>query len=196
MDSSGHHVWSRCFGGEGERTFGPEVAVAPDGSIFLVGTLFTVLDFAVPSSAAMVGAGALRTEGEGDIYVVKLTEDGEFEWQRRFGDAESQDTRIGVVATEDRSVILAGTTRGKIDLDSGGSLPGDPNGMPFFLELDDTGHVRWGAPLGASAYMTAYDAVALGDCNTFYFAADYHGDLTARSEFGGTSGLVVGRFAR
>jgi hypothetical protein len=73
--AEGVHLWSKGFGPGLNR--GTDIAVDSQGSVILIGDFRTdAVDF---------GGGGLTGGGKGDIFVVKLSPDGEHVWSRALG---------------------------------------------------------------------------------------------------------------
>ncbi|MCC6557910.1 MAG: hypothetical protein IT372_33605 [Polyangiaceae bacterium] len=63
LDPLGHHDWSRRYGDEQEQ-FGRDMALSPDGDLFLTGVFSGTLDF--------IAAAPLTSVGESNAFVAKL----------------------------------------------------------------------------------------------------------------------------
>ncbi|WP_433932669.1 hypothetical protein AB3662_00720 [Sorangium cellulosum] len=133
--------WARALSGPGDqRAHG--VAVDATGHVLVTGHL--------AGSASFPGGPELTaTEGSGDpaamndIFVAKLTPDGEHAWSLRLGDGESQ-WGVRVAADSEGNVIVAGAGSGEAPLD--GTFKGytDADGKGIFVaKLTPDGAPLW-----------------------------------------------------
>jgi hypothetical protein len=178
LSASGDLAWSRCFGGDSQAYLGPQLALGPDGSVVLGGSFVGQLDFDAIGRGAAPSPSRLTSAGKTDIYLAKLDRDGEFLWQRQFGNADEQDALLGVATTPDGAIILPGTTWGALDLD-GVRIPSSSSSSPFVAGFGADGRLSFATPLGGSAYVSGSSAIAVAGCRDYYLAADYSGDLRA-----------------
>jgi len=118
LDSSGNLLWFRTIGGSDDE-WGYSIAVAPDGSIYVVG------------STRSFGAG------DYDVFVAKLNSDGELLWFKTIG-TPSYEEGLDITVAPDGSMYIGGTaTLGAFlaKIDSSGNL--------LWLRTVDGGYV-WG----------------------------------------------------
>jgi len=123
VDTMGNHVWSKAFGDDKQQEQNG-MAVDAMGNIILVGATAGVLQFGEYPLTGM-------NDGEAqDVYVAKLSPDGEHLWSRRFGDPADQDARAAAV-TPSGDIYVTGEFAGKIDF--GGGEVGPASGDDMFL---------------------------------------------------------------
>lgn len=90
VDAAGNSVWSMTYGGSGtEQAF--SIASVPGGGFVMAG--------------GTTSFGRIT----GDVYIVKLAEDGTKMWERLFG-GSSFDQGYGISTTPDNGFIIAGET--------------------------------------------------------------------------------------
>jgi hypothetical protein len=139
LAADGSTLWQRAFFGE--------AAFDPLGNVLLTGALSEDVDF---------GAGALRSQGGSDVFVVKLGLDGEHVFSRSFGDAGSLQQGEGVAADAAGNVLITGTFDGRLELGSSEhSLEWHPCSSDawcvtfgFVMKLDPLGSPLWGVSRG------------------------------------------------
>jgi hypothetical protein len=107
-DHRGVHLWSRRYGGKDED-IGAGIAADEHGNLFATGWFWFTVDF---------GTGPLRSAGKKDIYLLKLSPDGEPRWAHRFGGTDNDQGRA-VAVGRDGEVVVTGTYR--LPLDMGGT---------------------------------------------------------------------------
>jgi len=109
---NGTPLWSRSFGGKHPNsdagstliTFG--LAVDNVGNIIVPGYFDGGVDF---------GSGVMTSSGEFDIFLVKLTADGQYLWSKQFGG--SGEEHASEVATDsNRNIVLTGWFRDQLNV--------------------------------------------------------------------------------
>ncbi|HEY0466791.1 MAG TPA: hypothetical protein VGC79_21440 [Polyangiaceae bacterium] len=192
LDSRGKLLWSHCAGGNNQSDLVPQLALGPDGSIFLAGSFSRDLDFAsiTPQSSTRMSAGPDNI----DMYVAKLSSEGDFAWQRHFGSPDDQDARFGLTATPEGGLLFAAKTRDSLEI---GDFHVDANSpsSPFIAELDANGRPAFVTQLGRSAEIEGAHGLVLGECGDFYLVTDYLGMLSIPVTSNGIGPLLIaGRY--
>lgn len=137
LDSRGGHIWSKSFGSS-LNEFGLGMAVDPAGNIAIVGSFDDSIDF---------GAGALRSQGESDIYVAKFDATGMHMWSRAYG-ANREDIAAGVGTDKYGNVVVGGWFRQKVDFGGGPLEAAEANKDGFLLKLSADGRHVWSRRFG------------------------------------------------
>jgi uncharacterized delta-60 repeat protein len=180
-------VWQRRW--NGPELFGNDqandVAVAPDGSVYVTGSTFggggdvLVLKFSPEGSLVWQqrwgGSGLERGESvsvgsDGSIYVtggtssfgdslfvLKLTPDGTLAWQRVWGPATGE----GIAVAPDGSIYAAGTAP-RPDGTSGASV--------VLIKLDSGGNLAWQRTYSTAETADARGGVAVASDGSVYVA--------------------------
>ncbi|MDR3293957.1 MAG: hypothetical protein LBT20_07655, partial [Clostridiales bacterium] len=143
LDSDGKVKWSKNFGGIGNERF-QDVAIAPDGSIYLTGY----------SDGESLGLGERnwKNHGQRDAIAVKLSADGTVEWAKSFG--ESGDDVFESVAVSPSGIVFAGYSdgaenAGKFDI--------------MVSKTDVSGEIIWSKTFGSADDDRAYSVAPLND---------------------------------
>ena len=114
-DSEGKMLWNKTYGGKGDDVAN-EVIACSDGNYVLVGTSDSF------------------SNGESDVYAIKVDPNGEVLWQKIYG-GESDETGSSVVEDRDRNLVITGTT---FSYGAGSSdalvIKCDKNGSQILLE--------------------------------------------------------------
>jgi hypothetical protein len=116
-DSTGNLEWANAYGGTGESR-GYSVVETADGG------------FAITGRTNSYGAG------DDDIYLVKVDENGNFEWGSAFGGA-GEDRSYGMALADDGGFVIIGRTqsfRGIYDL--------------YLVKADSDGEYEWSRTFG------------------------------------------------
>jgi len=139
--ADGKQVW-RNTSAEPRTNAYSSVAVASDGSIFVVGNAH--------SPQHIVGL----PDGVYDAGIAKYDSDGKLLWQKVFSSKKGDDEFIGVAATRDGGVVVVGNTSA---LNSVFPREGDKDGTDaLILQFSPDGAIQWerllpGASLGQPA---------------------------------------------
>lgn len=94
VSSIGELIWQNIMGGS-NPDWGRAIAPSSDGSFLIAGT------------TASFDYDVIGNHGEFDFWLVKLTADGEFVWQKTYGGSQSESC-FGIDNTSDNGFILAG----------------------------------------------------------------------------------------
>lgn len=170
FDSAGNYLWAKSFGDVGSQR-GNGIAVDNAGNIVVTGAFSGSVDF---------GGGPLTSAGDSDVFIVKFDTDGEWVWNRRFGDTNSQEGE-NVAMDQTGNVLVAGSFAGTVDF-GGGPLTA-PLVDVFTIKLDAFGDHIWSRRVGAS-----YIAVSVDKVGDALFTGYFSGTL----DFGGESLVSAG----
>jgi hypothetical protein len=136
-DASGEHIWSRRFGSVFDE-LGLGLAVDPAGNIVITGSFDNEISF---------GGDKLKSQGESDIFVAKLSPQGEHMWSRRYG-AARDDVGYGVGTDKYGNIVVGGWFWHTVDF-GGGPLEADgQNKDAFLLKLSAKGEHLWSRRIG------------------------------------------------
>jgi D-alanyl-D-alanine carboxypeptidase len=156
LDPNGNLLWVKHLGGTGSEA-GNDLRLDGRGNLYITGN-FTSPDFRYnPNNPAQTYRSI---DGRKDIFITKLTTDGDFVWSRQIGGAENQDS-LSLDSDQAGNVYYAGEFRGSVDFDPGSGVASlsSPNAISSFIsKLDATGEFQWAVPLlGSSATLSLND---------------------------------------
>lgn len=122
-------TWARSWG-DASNQFGYDVAVAPNGDLYLAGSFEGAIDFGLPKPLQSPDVAARV------LYAARITDTGDkVLWAKPFGDATA---RVGaarlVVDPVPDVLVVAASASGSIDF-GGGLLTGVENEDPFLARL-------------------------------------------------------------
>lgn len=103
FDAQGQHLWSKSFGSADDGQVATAVAVAPDGSIVMLGQF---------QGTMSLGGADLVSVGSTDVFLAKFETNGTFRWSKSFGDESAQKGKSMAVDADGNIVIgveLVGT---------------------------------------------------------------------------------------
>jgi len=168
-------VWSSFLGGSSED-YGEAIAVDSSGDVFLTGRTFST-DFPV------LGGFDTSSNGVGDVFVAKVTNDGVLSWASYLG---GSDEEVGYGAAVDSSgdVFLTGQTYstdfpvpGGFDTSFGGGYDA------FVAKVTNAGELSWASYLGGSGAEVGWGV-----------AVDLSGDVFLAGRTGSVDFPVPGGF--
>jgi hypothetical protein len=124
LTSTGQHEWSKAFGDSIDLILVSRgVAADTAGNVLLTGHFSGTADF----------GGAPVTSSGTDLFVAKLSPNGNHLWSRRFGDAADQ-FGVSVASAPAGDVLVAGYFKGTLDFNTGGtSLTANGNNNTLFV---------------------------------------------------------------
>ncbi|WP_341902267.1 T9SS type A sorting domain-containing protein [Fluviicola taffensis] len=170
LTAAGDYIWAKKIGAGG---FDMGLALDVKGStIALTGWFQNNVDFDPSPTTYSI----INTQGYGDIYLLSLTTDGDFNWVKSFGSSMG-DKGIDVAIANNGQIYLTGTFDAVIDLDpgTGTSLFTPVNSSAFFvLQLTDSGDLNW-AKAFTGANWQGSNALALHPTNGVVIAAGFSG---------------------
>jgi hypothetical protein len=137
FDPAGHHLWSRNFGNTSPQ-WANGVAIDGSNNMIMTGNFYGTVDF---------GGGALTSEGEQDIYLVKFDAAGNHIWSDRFGTVDEQQHAIKVATDGSDNVILTGEFEGTVDFGGGGITSAGSYDV-YVAKFDAAGNHMWSQCFG------------------------------------------------
>lgn len=164
LDPGGAPLWTTHFAGDGDD-YGNALALDPNGNVLVVGFFAGTVDF---------GGKSLTSQGDKDIFVAKLSPDGDVLWVNRYGDSLGQ-VAIGVASDTKGDVLVTGCFAGAITV--GGSVLQSPGlDDAFVMKLGPDGSARWAFSAGGGP--------ATSECG-FRVAADASDNVIVAGDFNG-----------
>lgn len=157
FSASGESQWTRLYGStyRSSTEGANDVAVAPDGSIYITGTKWSS------------ETGSFLT----DAFVVKYSSTGVLETAKTFRTGSSLESSRSISVDQDGTVYVAGYTRGSF---SGQINKGSED--IFLRAYSSGGDLRWTRMIGSSYYDDAYSTAVSSD-GSIYVAGVVCGDI-------------------
>ncbi len=173
LDAQGNLQWTRTIGGAGVEV-GRSIIQTSDGG------------YAIAGYTGSFGAGVY------DVYVVKLTAQGNLQWTRTIG-GTNNDYGISIIQTTDGGYAVAGYTQSF----------GAGNNDVYVVKLDASGNVQWTKTIGGTnldegytvfqttdgGYIIAGSTVSFGagSGDIYVVKLDAQGNLQWTKTIGGTN---------
>lgn len=166
----GQLLWAKSFG-DAEIQSASSVAVDSSGNVYLTGAFRGNINFGGGNLSA---AGSLFV----DIYLAKLSSDGNHVWSKRFGDDNVQNAR-SVAVDAAGNVILTGFFQN--DVNFGGATLTSAGLYDIFLAKFNTAGVhQWSRRFGDAGADQNGRAAAVDSMGNVYLA----GDVGGSTDFG------------
>lgn len=171
LDNNGNFVWAKQFGANGQDV-GHSIATDNNGNVYVTGNFMGTIDF-----DPGIGTYNLTSNGNTDIFILKLNSSGNFIWAKQFGGTNSD---IGL--DDMNNIYTIGNFTGIVDFDPGAgvyNLTANSNSDIFISKLDSNGSFIWAKQIagtneavGLSLTLdTAYNVYTTG-----YFTGTYDFD--------------------
>ena len=140
--------WSGSFGSYSAES-GNAIDLDASGNTFIVGKYRNTVDFD-PGN----GAFLMTSEGESDIFILKLDANGQFLWAKGIG-GSSFDYANDIKVDANGDLFITGVFKNTVDFDPGSSTHNlTSNGQydAFVLKMDNNGNHIWSVSYGGGGY--------------------------------------------
>ena len=175
--SGGEHLWSKRFGDSTNEVY-LQMVLGLNGDIFLGGRYKDQLS---------LGGPLMTSVDSNDVFVGKLTKDGDHVWSRSFGDMASADlTSLAVAA--DGNLLATGQFNGTMQLDPD-TLISSPQYDVFVSKIDaGTGTFLWSKSFSDGTNGTSIP----GSREATGIGADAAGNIVVAGHFTGSVDFGLG----
>lgn len=145
-NSSGKLIWAKNIGGTGSD-FSARICLDRNNNILVNGTFSESMMIDSSNQASKV-----TSQGYGDIFLLKLKNNGDFIWIKTWGN-DGDDQAYGMDVSSQNNIVILGNHNFDIDLDPGPSnriVSGVQARNSFMVVLDQNGNYQWSKHLAAS----------------------------------------------
>lgn len=170
----------------------PEMSLDGVGNIYVVGGFRGTVDFD-PGS----GIFSMTSTGNVDMFITKLTTDGNFLWAKRFGGTGTNTVYGRSVASDINGVYTTGNFSGTVDFDpNAGTQSRSSSGSTFFSDifiskLDPNGDFSWAYRLGRTSATDVGRAIEVDAAGNVYSSGTFSGTVDF-DPGAGTANLIGG----
>lgn len=164
LDADGNLQWVRTMGASGNDD-AKSIATDPSGNVYVTGQFSNTVDF---------GSGTgVTSGGDNDIFVLKLTGNGNFGWVKTYGNT-GNDVGHGITADVENVYITGQFNHGSVGVDFGsGDIPSAGNDI-FVLKLaSSNGDFGWVKTMGGSGSDTGH-AIAIDALGNVYTSGQFN----------------------
>jgi len=169
LNPSGQLVWAKQVTGT-RNNFERTVAIDPAGNVIVIGAFTSTVDFD-PS------VGVFELTGAGDVFVLKLSNNGDFVWAKALGGL-GLDEGASVVTDNSGNIFVGGHYSGNADMDPGAgvyeltSLQGSSS---FICKLDPSGSFVWAKGFEALSSYCRLNSLTLDSDGNVYSVGEFSG---------------------
>lgn len=147
LDNDGNFVWAKAIGGEGGE-LGKSIELDSFNNIYSVGNFSETVDFD-PGTAEY----NISTSGNSDMFILKLSTNGEFIWAKNIGGTSSVTSVTSISIDAHGNTYTTGSFDGYVDFDP---EIGESNLLSsardiFILKLNKDGGLVWVKSLGGES---------------------------------------------
>lgn len=173
LDAAGNIRWIKTFGGS-RGEWSNSITPAPGGGYVIAGYAFS-------------GNGDLSANyGLNDIWIIKINEQGNLQWQKSYGGSDFEDPYY-IAPASDGGYVVAGRTR---------SVDGDITVTYGFndywiLKLDVNGNLQWEKSLGGSKQDIGHSIQETADGGFIIAGTSYSGDGDVTTNLGQSDAWIV-----
>jgi hypothetical protein len=172
LDSNANFVWGKTYGSSGSPMAdeGTTIKLDHSGNVIVTGFFLGTADFNPGGSD-----GVVVSSGDFDIFILKLSAEGNFNWVKKIGGSLLDDPSNLFVDSDD-NIYLSGRFSGTVDFDPGPGFYMAYNagtlGMDgFVLKLDSAGLFQWVIPIGGAGNDLISDAIVDQNFNVYILGA-------------------------
>jgi probable HAF family extracellular repeat protein len=177
LDANGKLIWAKQIGGTGSDE-GNEIVLDGKGNLYITGN-FTGSNFRYnPNNPSQTYSSV---DGRKDIFVTKLTTDGNLVWSKQIGGAENQDG-LSLEVDSAGNVYYSGEFRGSVDFDpgSGATTLSSPNAISSFIsKLSANGDFQWAVPLNGNSATLSLSDIAVNSTGNVIAGTGYFSSADA-----------------
>jgi gliding motility-associated-like protein len=172
LDASGSFIWVKEIE---VKIYGYvfDIAVDHTGSVYTTGNFRSIVDF-----DPGVNNHLITSQGDEDIFILKLDADGNFQWVAQFGGV-GVDVGMSIDVDDNGNVYSVGEFEGSVDFDPGAGVFNLNNtGLyeaPYILKLDASGNLIWARQAGGQN--TVIHGLAIDKSGDVYITGLFSGTL-------------------
>lgn len=170
LDNNGNFVWAKQFGANGQDV-GYSIATDNNGNVYATGHFMGTIDF-----DPGIGTYNLTSNGNNDIFILKLNSSGNFIWAKQFG-GTNNDIGRSVVVDDMNNIYTTGNFTGIVDFDPNGgvyNLTANSNSDIFISKLDSNGSFIWAKQIAGTNEAICLN-LTLDTANNIYYTGYFTG---------------------
>jgi len=148
LSANGNFIWAKSIGGF-LTDFALSITTDAPGNVYITGYYQVSVDFN-PGSATF----NLTSKGGSDIFIEKLTANGNFAWARSMG-GTSFDESYSIATDDSGNVFITGKFQDTADFDPGTAtfnLISSGSRDIYIQKLDSNGNFKWAKSIGGTSF--------------------------------------------
>lgn len=164
-NKEGEYLWTKVIG-SGSVDEAKSITTDVNDDVYVTGRFLKRTDFDPGSGVAELN-GANSTP---DAFVLKLDNDGNYEWAHRLGSSSGNELGEDILDGRDGSIVVSGGFTGTVDFDPGSGVSELFGGgllEIFFVKIDYNGDFRWVKSFEGDGYETCQDIAIDHDGNIY-----------------------------
>ncbi|MFC2101182.1 SBBP repeat-containing protein [Bacteroidota bacterium] len=168
LDSQGNFIWARSMGGY-PSDIGQSITTDVSGNVYITGIYRNYGDYD-PGP----GTHTITSNGDFDIFILKLDSSGTFVWARSIG-GTGYDKSYQIIHDGNGNLYLSGYYQNTVDFNWGsGTSLSTSNGAEdiFLLKLTDSGNFTWARTIGGTGNDRAR-SIALDTSGNIYITGEF-----------------------
>jgi hypothetical protein len=180
LSSSGSWLWAVKAGGS-FGDYGRGIAVDSTGNAYATGNF---------KGTATFGSTSLESNGGQDIFIVKLSSSGSWQWAVKSGGSSGSDGGYGIAVDSSGNAYVTGIFAGTANFGSTSLTSSGGNVDIFIAKLSSSGSWQWAVKAGGSSGSDGGYGIAVDSSGNAYATGFFRGTAT----FGSTSLVSSGSY--
>ena len=173
INALGVLVWEKNYGGA-EIDEARGIVSSDDGNYVIVG------------DTRSADVDVSQNSGSADLWLIKITPDGDLIWEKTFGGG-SFDVGRAIVKTQDSGFLIAGSSRSQ----DGDLSENHGQNDAWVLKINESGDIEWQQTLGGSNIDFSYSVAELNDKKVVLVGESSSSDFDILENKGFTDVLIA-----
>ena len=170
--ATGDLIWEKSFGGSKiDEAWG--ITTTNDNNFIIAG------------DTRSTDKDVITNNGAADVFVLKITPDGDVVWKKSFG-GTSFDTARSISTTFDGGFLISGSSRSA----DGNLSKNNGQNDALVLKLNSNGNLEWQTTVGGANVDIAFDVIQLNDASIIAVGASSSTDQDITENKGFTDVLI------
>lgn len=176
-DSTGKFIWVRQMGGVSKEICN-DMALDKQGNIYLTGYFEGKTSFDLSSSAH------LKAVGDKDVFLLRYSSDGSYQWAKTFG-SRGSDQGQSLAVDRQGDIVLTGSFEDELNF---GTVKVNAAKAMFLAKFNSQGQAKWAKSYDGQRSLDVGTSLALDEAGNIYISGHFSG----QANFNGTSLKTAG----
>ncbi|MFC2110595.1 SBBP repeat-containing protein [Bacteroidota bacterium] len=150
LDSNGNLIWVKTLTYSSGEVDANSIKIESNGAIVIGGHFVGTIDFDPDIGITNLSS---NTNGDGDIFIQKLNQNGGFIWVKQIG-GSADDFIQGMILDSNNDIYITGGFQNTVDFDPGTGISNlTPNGPSdiYIAKLNTSGDLVWVSQIGGAS---------------------------------------------